>query len=190
MPRRSIPLLGDHYYHIYNRVIYGRKLFYSSQDYVDYLNLFKQIDFLSSCRLIAYCLMPNHYHYLAYIIDPELFSKKMMFFFNKFLKSLNVARHESGRYFVNRFQAKTVNNERYLIQLCCYIHLNPLKTGLVKSLEDWPFSNYLDFMGKRRGELWDKTFFDKFIGTATDYEGYIRSLWDDSKLEPYVFGND
>ncbi|MBN2029713.1 transposase [bacterium] len=190
MPRRSIPLLNNHYYHIFNRVIQGRKLFHSNDDYIHYLTLFKEIDFSLCCRLIAYCLMPNHYHYLVHIVDPKLFSKKMMFFFNKYLKSLNTSRHESGRYFVNRFKAKVIEKEQYLLKLCCYIHLNPLKAGLVQSLEDWPFSNYLDFIGRRNLELWDKRFFEKFIGSHSNYHGFIHSLWDKSELEPYIFDDD
>jgi putative transposase len=190
MPKRIVPLLNDHYYHIYNRVEQGRKLFHSSQDYIDYLNLFKKVDFSSCCRLIAYCLMPNHYHYLVYITDFELFPKKMMFFFNKYLKFLNAARSENGRYFVNRFQEKIIENERYLIHLCCYIHLNPTKAGLVQSPEDWPFSNYLEFIGKRCGELYDKTFFEQFIGSHSEYGEFIQLEYDDSEIRQFVFEED
>ena len=56
-----------------------------------------------------------------------------------------------GPFFPARYKAKIVQDEKYLIGLCYYIHLNPLKAGLVKSLDDWPFSNYPEFVGKRNG---------------------------------------
>lgn len=190
MPRRNIPLLSNHYYHIYNRVIQGRKLFYSNNNYTFYLNLFKQVDFSQSCRMIAYCLMPNHYHFLVYITNPKLFSKKMMFFFNKYLKSLNTARKEQGRYFENRFKAKVIENELYLLGLCCYIHLNPLKSGLVKSLNDWPFSNYLEFIGKRHGDLWDSTFFQQFIVTHSNYLEFMAAQYNENDLKSIIIEHD
>ena len=187
MPTRIVPLINGNFYHVYNRVIEGRSLFYSHQNYRFYLELWKDVDFSTCCRLIAYCLMPNHYHYLVQITDAVLFPKKISYFFNRYLKSLNASRKESGRYFTNRFNAKWINDERYLIGVCCYIHLNPVKANLVASVDQWPFSNYLEFIGKRKGELFDKEFFEEYIQSSVDYENYIKSRYSDESLERYVF---
>ncbi len=187
MPKRNVPLVNDNYYHIYNRVIAGRKLFYTREDYVSYLTLWKTVEFSSCCRLISYCLMPNHYYYLIQVIDAHLFPKKMSYLFNCYLKSLNNSRNETGSYFKSRFKAKCIDNESYLMAVCAYIHLNPLKAGLITSLEQWSFSNCLEFLGKRSGTLWDKTFFAQHIQTPRNYESYLQTRYTEDGLELYIF---
>ena len=190
MPSRKVPIINGNFYHIFNRVVKGRRLFYKTENYLFYLNLWKEVDFSTCCRLIAYCLMPNHYHYLIQIIDAALFPRKISYFFNRYLKSLNVSKKETGRYFENRFQAKLIDNERYLIGVCCYIHLNPIKANLVTSLDQWPFSNYLEFIGKRNGKLWDRKFFEEYIQFPSEYKEYIKSRYTEDGLGPYIFKDD
>ncbi|MBI1929546.1 transposase [Candidatus Poribacteria bacterium] len=190
MPTRNIPLINGHFYHIYNRVVEGRKLFYSHENYIFYLKRWKEADFSTCCRLIAYCLMPNHYHYLVQITDAALFPKKVSYFFNRYLKSLNASRKETGHYFQNRYQAKWIDDERYLIRVCCYIHRNPVKANLVSTLNQWQFSNYLEFIGKRQGELWDRNFFNTYFQSPSDYERYIQSIYSEEGLEPYLFDEE
>jgi putative transposase len=103
------------------------------------------------------------------------------------LKSLNSDRHETGRYFQNRFQAKLIDSDAYLITVCGYIHLNPVKANLVRSAEQWAYSNYLEFLGKRHGTLWDQTFFNQYIQHPANYEQYLRSKYTEEGLEPYTF---
>ncbi len=190
MPIRSVPLVNGYFYHIYNRVVEGRKLFYVNDNYLFYLRLWKEVNFSACCRLIAYCLMPNHYHYLVQITDAVLFPKKISYLFTRYLKSLNTSRKETGRYFQNRFQGKWIDDESYLTRVCCYIHLNPLKANLVQTLEQWPFSNYLEFIGKRQGELWDRDFFYTYFHSPGDYESYITSRYAEEGLAPYLFKED
>jgi len=190
MPTRNVPLINGYFYHIYNRVVEGRKLFYSDENYLFYLRRWKEVDFSTCCRLIAYCLMPNHYHYLVQITDAVLFPKKISYFFNRYLKSLNASRKETGRYFQDRFKAKWVDNEKYLIGVCCYIHLNPVKANLVPTLNQWPFSNYLEFIGKRNGELCDRNFFNTYFQSPLAYENYIQSRYSEEELEAYLFDED
>ena len=190
MPRRKIPLIKDNYYHIFNRTIPGRKLFYSNNNYVFYLKLWQDVDFSTCCNLAAYCLMPNHYHYLLKITDPELFPRKLSYLFDKYLKTLNKFRNETGHFFSDRFKAKWIDDEQYLLSLCCYIHLNPIKANLVNSLDKWPYSNYLEFMGKRKGILWDKQFFKDFIETPSTYQEFMQSIYSEDNLEKYLFPED
>jgi putative transposase len=190
MPSRKVPLINGNYYHIYNRVVEERKLFYSQENYLFYLKLWKEVDFSLCCRLCAYCLMPTHYHDLIQITDANLFPKKISYFFNRYLKSLSSSRNETGRYFENRFQAKYVDDESYLLTVCCYIHLNPIKAKLVTALDQWPYSNYLEFIGKRPGALWDRTFFDQYIQSSQNYEHYMTSQYTAEGLGPYIFEDD
>jgi len=187
MPPRSTPLLPECYYHIYNKVVEGAKLFYSNHDFFLYLQLWQEVDFTSCCRLEAYCLMPTHYHYLVKMIYGKQFSKKLSYLFNIYLKTINNAQKHQGRFFSNRFQSRLVDNSDYLIHLCGYIHLNPIEAGLVKDIEKWPFSNYLEFAGKRNGKLWDPEFFTDHFSDHSTYEEFLKNKYDNEGLDKYIF---
>ena len=190
MPSRSVPLINGHYYHIYNRTVGFKKLFYSHDDYVYYTDLLKEIDFSPCCDLIAYCLMPNHYHYLVRITDKNLFPKKMSFFFSKYLYSLQQHQIESGRYFVNRYQNKLITDESYLIHLCCYIHLNSVKAGLVDSVEAWPYSNYYAFVGKTKDQIWSSEFWSEYIQSSANYRELLHMHDFEESIQPFFFSEE
>jgi putative transposase len=186
MPIRNVPIVDGHYYHVFNRAVEGRQLFYSKRHYLKYLKLWNEVDFTPACRVLAYCLMPNHFHCLVLITSARLFVRKISYFLNKYLKFLNAVRDESGPYFRNRFKAKVIEDEKYLIGVCGYIHLNPMKGGLVKSLDEWPYSNYLEFVGKRQGLIFDEMFYDEYIGSPEEYREFLCSRYSEDVIEPYV----
>ncbi|MCK5145495.1 transposase [bacterium] len=155
MPKRKVPLINDHFYHVYNRVEKGRKLFYNDEHYLFFLKLWLDVDFKSSCKILAYCLMPTHFHYLLQVLDSDLFSKKMSYFFNRYCKSLNTQTNQTGNIFPNRFKAKIITDEKYLTGLCGYIHMNPVRTEMVSAPEQWPYSNYLSCIGRGEDKICD-----------------------------------
>jgi len=59
-------------------------------------------------------------------------------------------------------------------QLCRYIHANPVKDGLVEHLEEWPYSNYLEWIGLRQGTLVDRDFIADTFPDAIEYEEFVR----------------
>jgi putative transposase len=187
MPTRKIPLVNDQYYHIYNRVHEGAKLFYSNFNYLFFLNLWQEIDFTKCCRVLAYCLMPNHYHFLLQMTDAEKFPRKISYLFDRYFKTINATRKLHGRFFENRFKNKLVDENRYIIRLIYYIHMNPVKAGLAIRLEDWPYSNYLEFIGKRTGKMWDAEFFYTHFKDFSEYEHLIKETYSEIGLEPYLF---
>jgi hypothetical protein len=66
--------------------------------------------------------------------------------------------NRSGTLFEGRFKAIPVQNKRYLLHLCRYIHLNPFKHGIADDLSLWPWSNYHEWIGQRPGTLVDREF--------------------------------
>jgi REP element-mobilizing transposase RayT len=187
MPSRRVPLVEGCSYHVYNKVADDLQLFYSKSNYLFFLNLWQEIDFTPCCRLLAYCLMPTHYHFLVTITDPDSFSKKMSYLFNKYLKTLESVLGNTGRYFENRFQNILIDDASYLFRLCCYIHMNPVKAGLVNSLEEWPYSNYLEFVGKGDGKMWDPDFFFSHFDNYSDYEEMIKNIYSETGLDSFLF---
>jgi len=104
---------------------------------------------------LAYCLMPTHFHFLVRVksLDIDVTRDKVGIWLSAYTKALNkqVGRH--GSLFQHHTRAIWVDNERYLIALAAYIHQNPLRAGIAKSLTDWPYSSYLDLAGLRAGTL-------------------------------------
>lgn len=187
MPSRKTPLINGHRYHIYNRVHEGTELFFSKINYLFFLNLWQEINFAECCRLLAYCLMPNHYHFLLRMTNAEKFPGKVSYLFDRYLKTITAASKRHSRFFENRFKNKLVEEDAYIIRLCCYIHMNPVKAGLATRLEDWPYSNYLEFIGKRSGKMWDAEFFYTYFKDFSEYEHLIKETYSEIGLEPYLF---
>jgi putative transposase len=141
--------LADHYYHVYNRGCNRKPIFANAGNYLFLLR--RTRSFLADYPLsvIAYCLMPNHYHFL---LRPE----------------------EDGALspFVQRL----------------FIHLNPVRAGLVAHPGEWPYSNYLEWVERRRGILVDRAFVRQYFSTAADYEAFVMSEVDPSleqRLQAY-----
>ncbi|HFE65995.1 MAG TPA: transposase [Chloroflexi bacterium] len=174
MPRRNVNFVQRHYYHIYNRGAGRHNLFIEKDNYLYVLRQTKKYLKEFALVMIAYCLMPNHYHFLirqdGQIPAGEL-PKRV---FGGYSRAVNRRYQWTGTLFEGRFQARHVDNDNYLRHLCRYIHANPVKDGLVNSLEAWPYSNYLEWVGLRQGTLVDYQFIRDIFGDGFDYEAFVQ----------------
>jgi hypothetical protein len=102
--------------------------------------------------IVAYCLMPNHYHFLVYLREETL-SEAMKLLSLSYTKAINQRFKRVGSLFQGRFQSIHVDRTEYLVHLSRYIHLNPVKAGLVQQPGEWEFSSYLEYAGLRGGTL-------------------------------------
>jgi len=111
--------------------------------------------------VLAYCLMPTHYHLLIQVKQssrvskiPELFlSQAMMRFGVSYSMAVNKRFNRVGSLFQGRFKAKHIGTDRYLLYLSAYMHRNPVEAGLASTAADWEFSSYRDYVGQRGGTL-------------------------------------
>ena len=120
--------------------------------------------------------MPTHFHFLIRIKGETDFSVFMSRLLNAYSKAFNKKYNRSGPIFTERFKHVEISQPEHLTHLCRYIHLNPLKAGLVKNINDWPYSNYLEFIEQRNGELFDAIFRDEIYGTAAEYKEFVNEL--------------
>lgn len=126
-------------------------------------------------KVAAACLMPNHYHFLLHQLSDQSAGLLVQRVFNSYTKALNKAYSRTGTLFESPFKAKMVDKDEYLSHLCWYIHTNPVSAGLVRRVEDWNYSNYLECVGKRKRWAFDGEFITAFFGSATGYEDFVRS---------------
>ena len=193
MPRRTIPFLPNQYYHFYNRGNNRQAVFFERDNYLYFLRgvgkyLCEQVD------VLAYCLMPTHYHILGRVKQQtsevsktsevsvsRSVSLAMQKFGISYTKAINKRFSRVGALFQGQFQSKSITTYSHLLNLCVYIHANPVKDGLVTLPEDWEFSNYLEWMGLREGKLVNREFIRENFGTPEEYRElvmeYIRTRY-------------
>jgi REP element-mobilizing transposase RayT len=131
MGQRRIPLQTGNFDHVYNRGNNRQIIFFERENYIYFLRLIREHLIKNSVDIIAYCLMPNHYHLLVYLRDETL-SDAMKSLSLSYTKAINKRFNRSGVLFQGRFQSIHISQTDYLVNLSQYIHLNPVKASLVK----------------------------------------------------------
>lgn len=144
----TLPLLPERYYHIFNRGNNKENLFKEERNYIFFLKKFKHY-MPNLLEVHAYCLMPNHFHFLVKIkegADSKEVSNAFRLLFMSYTKAVNKATGREGSLFRHQFHRKLVDSEAYYTQLIPYIHANPVKDGFCKACEDWRYSSYNAFL--------------------------------------------
>lgn len=169
MPRRKIEFTKGATYHIYNRGAERISICRSEENYRFLLTLMKRYLQPLQVTIIAYCLLPNHYHWLIRQDGDAPAGLLPQRVFNAYVKAFNNANGRTGTLFQDRYKAILVESDEYLRHLCCYIHGNPVRHGIADAPELWPYSNYLDWIGKRPGTMLDPDFIPTHFGSVEQY---------------------
>ncbi len=187
MPYRNEDFTEGQYYHIYNRGAGKGLIFFNNGNYEYLLKLVKRYYKKYGVTLIAYCLMPNHYHFLLRQDTEVPLSKFINVLFNAYVQAVNIQQGRKGTLFEGRFKHVVVDREEYLTHLCRYIHLNPVKANLVSKPEDWKYSNYQDWMGLRKGTLKDDAFIQEHFESVQEYRKFLSDWQDDKNIKKYLW---
>jgi putative transposase len=169
MARRKVQFASGGFYHLYNRGANRTSIFHDDDDYLYVLRAMKRYSRQYGLSVIAYCLMPNHFHWLVYQegdISARLLPQRV---FNGYVKAFNRRHQRSGTLFEGPFRATHVDNDAYLHHLCLYIHANPVKDGFAAAAELWPYSNCAEWISVRQGTLFQPTFVAAHFGGAEQY---------------------
>jgi len=136
------------FYHITARGIRKENIFYSDKDKKVFLDKMNETFNKYSFICYAYCLMDNHYH--LFIKTPLANISNAMHYLNASYANWFRAKYKlTGYIFQGRYKSILVDEDSYALVLSAYIHLNPLRAGMVENIEDYPFSSFLDYMGRR-----------------------------------------
>lgn len=142
MPRRNVIRLDapDSYYHVYARGNSRHRIFLDEQDYIAFLKLLERYlspeeaknpfgvsypNFYNRVDLLAYCIMPNHFHLLVYQRQPKDLTALMQSIMTSYSRYFNARYKRSGPLFESRFRASLITDDAYLEHITRYIHLNP-----------------------------------------------------------------
>lgn len=174
MPRRELPFQKDHYYHIYNRGINRGLIFFSDRNYSYFIDRLKKF-VIPYAAIVAYCLMPNHFHLFIKVKDENLINKSLHPLFVSYAKSVNIEQNRIGPLFQSRYQATLVEGDDYILECCKYIHMNPIKAGLVNSPELWKFSSYTNYFHPEVISIVDTSIILGFFESLRDFQDYSET---------------
>jgi REP-associated tyrosine transposase len=142
-------------HHVINRGNDRQCLFASDKDFEGFLELMAWAKQRSPIRIVAYCLMGNHWHFILWPEDQ--------FAIRRFLHRLCTThavkrRRESdtigqGHIYQGRYQAFIIESERYYFRAMRYVEANAARSGLVRSARDWRWSSFAERLGQSRGLL-------------------------------------
>lgn len=168
-----------HYYHIFNRGVNRGTVFFGRDNYGFFITRLRQYFTPDSATVIAYCLMPTHYHLLVEVACDDFGSRVMQPLGTSYTKAVNLQQGRVGSLFQGTFKAKLIRDDVYLRHVSRYIHLNPKTAGLVDRAEEWPFSSYPEYLGLRSGNLpRTRDVLQHFI-TRVRYKEYVESREED-----------
>ncbi len=124
--------------------------------------------------LVAYCLMPNHFHLLLRQNTSIPLSKLILKVCTSYSKYFNKKCERIGALFQDRFKTEHVGKNEYLLWLSSYIHLNPRIANLVKKDLDWRWSSYPEYMDHFSGDLCDKKIILEQFGDTKSYKKAVE----------------
>lgn len=211
--KKGSEFLPGSFYHIYNRGVEGREIFLEEKDYLRFIhNLYefndeepalpyfliaKKKEFLTSqkarkllVKIIAFCLMPTHYHLLLEIIAEGGLTKFMRKLGTGYTMYFNERYKRSGVLFQGKFKSIRVDRDEYFTHLSRYIHLNPLElieprwkeegikdlSRVEKFLKKYRWSSFPDYLGiKNFPSLTEREVLNSYFESANSYQEFVLS---------------
>ncbi|MEC4890009.1 MAG: transposase [Nitrospira sp.] len=128
-------------YHLTARGNEQQSIFHDDTDRQHFLTLLGREILQQRWRCYAYCLMGNHYHLLLDTPEPNL-SRGMRRLNGSYTQRFNWRHQRVGHLLQGRFKSIVVERESYLLELCRYVVLNPVRAGMVSTPEEWAWSSY------------------------------------------------
>jgi REP element-mobilizing transposase RayT len=148
MPRIIRGDTAQRIFHALNRGVERRNIFLKAEDYGFFMSQAREVLSSFGISLLSYCLMPNHFHFLAAVAEDTL-SRAMHVLESRYSMYFNRVYERVGHLFQDRFKAFEVADEEYLSWLPVYIHRNPVKARLAQTLDQWQWSGHAELMSDR-----------------------------------------
>ena len=165
--------IDKQYYHIFNRGAHKGKIFFSDENYYYCLRLVKKYTEIYKLEILAYCLMPNHYHFILQQKQSGSISRFLQTTFNAYSQAINKAIKHSGTLFQGRAKGILTDTDEHLIHLVRYIHLNPVVARLVSKPEEWEFSDYNEWIGESNFKYSGEKLRQNYFKEAKEYKLFV-----------------
>ena len=143
MPRQARVSVANVVYHVINRANGRAQIFNTDKDYQHFESLLQDAVDLTNMRILAYCIMPNHWHLVLYPRTDTNLSE-----FMSWLTSTHVRQYRTktktigyGHLYQDRYKSFPTESNQYCQTLICYVEQNPLRAKLVNRAEEWKWSS-------------------------------------------------
>jgi len=148
MPRKPRLTFGNQVYHVLNRAAGKRILFRTPSDYRAFEQVLREACARTGMRVLAYCSMPNHWHFLLWPVANGDLQRFMQWLTATHARRWNTARGRVGHgaVYQSRFKSIPVSSDTHLLVVWRYVERNALRANLVRAAEDW-----------RWGSLWHRS---------------------------------
>ena len=183
----------DEAYHIYNRGNNKQLTFFKDENYLLFIDKMRS-QLKPYCDILCWCLMPNHFHFIVQANESSVkersafggkpiqeLSYRIGILLSSYSQAINKQNKTTGSLFQQKTKSKNLVNTKgknkrgdYLVNAMHYCHQNPWKAGLVKKIEDWPYSSFLDYAGLRNGTICNKS----LLMELTGYD--LKNFYNDS----------
>ncbi len=188
-------------YHIYNRGNNKQNIFFNEGNYLYFLRKMRKY-IHPHCDLLAWVLMPNHFHLLIHAdertvqpkndvpISGNPLSEGMRLMLSSYTKGINKQQGFSGNLIRQNTLSKCVFDKsedtvNYVSTCFTYIHQNPIRAGFVSNMEDWEYSSYKDYAGLRNGTLCNRNLAEELIDRTVLHtkaetivgENSLKNIW-------------
>ncbi len=179
------------------RGINQQQIFEENKDCEKFLQVLKDCKAISEFDLFAYCLMGNHIHLLIQE-KKEPIDQIMKRITTRFVYWYNIKYQRVGHLFQDRFKSEPVEDDGYFLTVIRYIHQNPIKAGICKSVQDYQYSSYNEYFSESDlinssfvFDFVDKTEFEKFnnektIANCLDIEDKIAAKVTDEQAKRII----
>jgi len=175
-------------YHVTARGNARADIFLDDADRALFLEVYALVSHRFNWVCHAYCLMTNHYHFVIETPEANL-SKGMRQLNGVYTQQFNRTHGRTGHVFQGRFTAILVERESYLLELCRYVVLNPVRASMVRSAREWPWSSYRATAGQAAGSSWLSTewILSHFGRTRAKAEAAYRKFVSEGRDQPGIW---
>ena len=142
------------FYHVTSRGNERKEIFRGSEDYEHFKHYLSEAQDKYDFLLHGYVLMTNHYHLILETMKANL--HQIMHYLNgSYTSCFNRMNGRSGHLFQGRYKGIVIDVDNYLLELSRYLHLNPVRAGMVKGPEEYAYSSYRSFisLGRRKEQI-------------------------------------
>lgn len=154
MPRTARASVGGICYHVLNRGNGRQQVFFKDGDYAAFLKALAHACLEIDMRVLAYCLMPNHFHLVLWPHGDGDLSRWMHWLSNAHVRRYQQHYKGSGHVWQGRFKAFPIQADAHLLTVVRYVERNPLRAELVSCAEMWPWSSAAARLGLSPRPVW------------------------------------
>lgn len=178
MPRAARVIAENGIYHVVNRGNGRAVVFRKPADFDVFVHLIGEAKARYPVKVIAYCLMSNHFHLLLQPESGEALSQWMQWLMTSHVRRYHRHYHSSGHVWQGRFKSFVIEEDAHLLTALRYVEGNPVRAGMVASAREWPWSSHRENLGEMARGVTDEA----PIALPSGWAGFVDTPLTDREL--------